>query len=451
EGGQVSGIALSGKNLKFTSGKGSITLENAKGKTVTVQDSLGSYTVTTNASTGVGTITLDAKYKKGSLNTGSFLTNVASTTIDASKTTAAINITGNGKANIIKTGKGSGDTYKGGAGNDTITAAGGSHTIDGETGNDTITVTGGNNHTLRGGTGSDTYAVNMALANGTKLAINQSDYNAKDTDVLKLSKVSKNDVIYGLLNGILTIKQKKTGGSVAVSGWDKHALNKIVFSDGTVTAAQIKKRLASKKDVTWNAGDTVTLDANTITSVLQINGHKVKNFIVNLNSDKKQLVLRDADNTSNGTLTINNWNNNTVNQFIFKSENSTETLTGAQFSQKIFTVTALGNGTVYSGGAGQRQQFNLELNASTDVTISSVSGSEDRIKLTDHHSTENFNFRIEGNDFCIYDYDPETKSQTGGKIVLTNYKENTVKAIEFDDTTYHFVTGNDTISNVSDT
>ena len=451
EGGQVSSIALSGKNLKFTSGKGSITLENAKGKTVTVQDSLGSYTVTTNASTGVGTITLDAKYKKGSLNTGSFLTNVASTTIDASKTTAAINITGNGKANIIKTGKGSGDTYKGGAGNDTITAAGGSHTIDGGTGDDTITVTGGNNHTLRGGTGSDTYAVNMALANGTKLTVNQSDYNAKEVDVLKLSKVSKNDVIYGSLNGILTIKQKKTGGFVTVSGWDRHALNKIVFSDGTVTAAQINKQLASKKDVTWNAGDTVTLDANTITSVLQINGHRVKDFIVNLYSDKKQLVLRDADNKSNGTLTINNWNNNTVNQFIFKSENSTETLTGAQFSQKIFTVTALGNGTVYSGGAGQRQQFNLELNASTDVTISSVSGSEDRIKLTDHHSTDNFSFRIEGNDFCIYDYDPETNSQTGGKIVLKNYKENTVKAIEFDDTTYHFVTGNDTISNVSDT
>ncbi|WP_280693032.1 hypothetical protein [Umezakia ovalisporum] len=52
-------------------------------------------------------------------------------------------------------------TFRGGAGNDTLTVNGnGNHTLSGDAGNDTVTVNGNGNHTLSGDAGNDTLTVN---------------------------------------------------------------------------------------------------------------------------------------------------------------------------------------------------------------------------------------------------------------------------------------------------
>lgn len=160
---------------------------------------------------------------------------------------------------IITIGKKAGNTntIKAGAGSDKITVSGGMQTIYGDAGNDTITVSGGNKHTLRGGLGSDRYIINSAIAKSSLFTINQSDYKKKDADTLKLSKVSKNDVTYGLLNGKMTIKHR-SGGKIAVSGWSKNKLSKIVFKDGTLAASQYKNNIYNVKALSNAKGKTLT-------------------------------------------------------------------------------------------------------------------------------------------------------------------------------------------------
>lgn len=158
---------------------------------------------------------------------------------------------------IIGKKSGSSNTIKAGAGSDKITVSAGTQTIDGGAGNDTITVSGGNKHTLRGGLGSDNYIINSAIAKSTLFTINQTDYKTKDADTLKLAKVSKADVTYGLLNGKMTIKHR-SGGKIAVSGWSKNKLSKIVFKDGTLAASQYKNNIYNVKALNNAAGKTLT-------------------------------------------------------------------------------------------------------------------------------------------------------------------------------------------------
>ncbi|MEE3404997.1 MAG: hypothetical protein VZR73_13015, partial [Acutalibacteraceae bacterium] len=294
----------------------------------------------------------------------------------------------------------------GGDGTDTITVSGGTgHVANGGTEGDVITVTGGTGHVLNGGVGSDRYVVDMDFTADTNLIVDQMNSDGADADILQMAKVNKDDVEFAVENGTLTITHS-SGGTITVEGWGNHPLAQIQFADNqSMTADEINEQLGyvGRNGIDWTLGHTVILNAANLDPALQINGYKANDFVVTLNPDANQLVLADAQD---GTITINNWDQNTLETITFTGDGYEDSFTADAFNDRIFTVTALENGTVYSDGTDRRQQFNLGLNASTDVTISSVSGSEDRIKLTDHHSTDNFSFRIEGNDFCIYDYDP---------------------------------------------
>lgn len=131
--GSISKTALSSnkKDITFTVGGGSITLKNAASKTINLADTRGSYALTKQK-----TLTLDKGFS-GTMDATKYLSTI--TTINASKATKAVNVTGNAKANTIKAGKGGG-TLKGGKGNDTITGGAGKDTFyytNGD-GNDTI-------------------------------------------------------------------------------------------------------------------------------------------------------------------------------------------------------------------------------------------------------------------------------------------------------------------------
>ena len=85
-------LANSNKDLVFTVGSGTVTLTDAATKAVSLKDSRGSYTASNTA------ITLGADFT-GTMDATKYLSSVK--TIDGSAATKAVNITGNGQANVI--------------------------------------------------------------------------------------------------------------------------------------------------------------------------------------------------------------------------------------------------------------------------------------------------------------------------------------------------------------
>ena len=127
-------IAKNKKDLVFNVGKGAITLKNSAAKTISLQDSRGSYTVSKTE------IKLGSNFT-GTMDATKYLSTV--TKIDGRNATKKVNIIGNAKANTIYAGKACG-TIKGGAGNDTINIAGGVNSvISGGAGTDTFNHTSG--------------------------------------------------------------------------------------------------------------------------------------------------------------------------------------------------------------------------------------------------------------------------------------------------------------------
>ena len=353
-----------------------------------------------------------------------------------------------GKGNDTITVSGGKQIIDGGAGADKITVAGGTQDVSGGAGNDNITVSGGNNHTLRGGAGSDKYIVNVAMSKNTLLTIDQSDAGKKDKDVLQLSKVSKNDVKMGVANGTLSIKHK-TGGGIIVEGYDKK-LSKIQFKDGTMNVSAVQKTSKKTKAtaVTWNKGETKTLDAKNIVSELQVTGHKGGDFVATVNS-KGQLVLREKDGDK-GTLTIKNWNSNTVSKFVFKVGNYTRTYTAEEFKARTYTLTPLKDNAVYTGGQDVNQEFQVNFSPSTNIVIdtSRSGGNRDRISFTNDGgwSNEHDDLFVSGDDLYLWNWNPNTLTDDPGQIVIKNFMRSSVREIEFSNQTYRLITGTGTWS-----
>ena len=117
-GGAAKSIAVSGKNMIVKGGKSaSVTLQNAKSKTFTVTDTLGSYTVS-----GVNVKLALGKNVKGTVTAASFIT-----TLDGRSDANAITINGNAKNNTIYGGAGN-NILNGGTGNDTLSGGAGKDT-----------------------------------------------------------------------------------------------------------------------------------------------------------------------------------------------------------------------------------------------------------------------------------------------------------------------------------
>ena len=147
-----------GKDIIFKSGKGTVILTNAAGKTVRLTDTQGSYTVSKKK------IILDKDFK-GTMAASKFLSTVK--TIDGRNAKKAVRITGNAQDNIIYVGK-AGGVYKGGSGNDTLNGGAGNDTLYGGADNDKLyanegddtLVSGSGNDYLYGGAGKDKLYVN---------------------------------------------------------------------------------------------------------------------------------------------------------------------------------------------------------------------------------------------------------------------------------------------------
>ena len=140
--GKISKTSLSGSDVLFTIGKGSLTVKNAKGKTISLIDSAGKA-----SSTLVGAQALNNS------NKASVTIAADMGAVDASARTKAIAITGNALANTISGGT-KNDSIFGAAGNDSILGNAGNDKLFGDAGNDQLF--GGNgNDSLWGGAGND--------------------------------------------------------------------------------------------------------------------------------------------------------------------------------------------------------------------------------------------------------------------------------------------------------
>ena len=145
----ISKTSVSGSNVVFTIGSGTLTVNNAKGKTLNLIDSKGKSYSTIVGGSNASTLMTVTNSTKSPVTVGS-----AIKTINASSRTTAVKITGNSLANSIIGGKGA-DTLNGGNGNDTLTGGNGNDKLYGDNGNDVLR--GGNgNDSLWGGLGNDT-------------------------------------------------------------------------------------------------------------------------------------------------------------------------------------------------------------------------------------------------------------------------------------------------------
>ena len=144
-GAAISKTTLSGSDVVFTIGSGTLTVKDGKGKTLTLINSKGK--TSTTVVSGETNLTLTDSDKA----TAKLAEEIK--TADASKRTKAIKIVGNKLANTIRGGKGN-DTLDGGAGNDNLLGNAGNDSLSGGAGNDTL-AGGAGADKLFGGAGND--------------------------------------------------------------------------------------------------------------------------------------------------------------------------------------------------------------------------------------------------------------------------------------------------------
>lgn len=239
--GSIKKVSLSGSNVILSIGSGKITVKNAKGKKITIVDE-NEKTFTTVVSASA---TTSGSNKVTLSNTNDSIFTAASTTvtINASKRSKAIHITGNAKANKILGGSAK-DTIYGGAGNDSIKGNAGNDKLFGDAGNDTLyggagadILSGGagndklfgdaGNDSLAGGAGVDTLnggAGNDTLTGGAGKDVFLFDGKGKDiitdytaaqdkiiftSEDVSMASVKGSDVIFVLESGNIIVKKGK--------------------------------------------------------------------------------------------------------------------------------------------------------------------------------------------------------------------------------------------------
>ncbi len=197
-GAAISKASVSGKNVVFTVGKGSLTVTGGKDKTLAITDSKGkSYSAVVGATDSMA-ITLTNSTKSP------VTLDAAIKTVNASKRTSAVKITGNASANSIVGGT-KNDTLYGGKGNDSISGGKGADKLYGDAGNDTL-YGGAGNDSLWGGAGNDTFIYTRGDGNDVISGFESGDL-LQITDAFTASyNSSKKSIAFKVGSGSVTLK-----------------------------------------------------------------------------------------------------------------------------------------------------------------------------------------------------------------------------------------------------
>ena len=219
-GAAITDTTVSGNNVVFSVGSGSLTIKDGKGKKLALIDSAGKSSTAT--ITDVMTVTNSTK--------SPVTAKPYTKTIDASSRTKAVKIVGNALANTIS----------GGAGNDMLTGGAGKDLFFYSAGNDVIT----------------------DYAAGDKISI-----GAAITD----TTVSGNNVVFSVGSGSLTIKDGKG---------KKLALIDSTGKSSTATITDVMTVSNSTKSPVTVKPYTKTIDASKRTKAVKITGNALANSIV---------------------------------------------------------------------------------------------------------------------------------------------------------------------------
>ncbi len=291
------------------------------------------------------------------------------------------------------------NTLNGGAGNDRLEVYGTGHTLNGGVGNDVL-VTHGSGNTLNGGSGNDeiticegTHVVDGGTGNDTLFIHSASNHNIKGGEG---SDVFEFNTFFGS-NTVMTIDQS-------------------VFNQG---------------------------DAD----VLKFNHYTKGVFTYALDNGELSII-----HSNGGKLKIKGWDVNPLSKIIFvDGQEITGNEVTAMANGVSFNVVTLNDNDYYSGGANVHEEFAIDFSDSTNITIDSTSGVEDRIRFTNNWTMDNTDINIRDNDLYINTWNNDTGQAGTGTIIIKDYMNSTVKTLLFAEQNYHLVTGGDSSYVSSDT
>ena len=258
-GSAISKATVSGNDVVFTIGSCKLTVAGGKKKTLTLINSAG---VENQTIIGAATLLTVNNSTKSPLTVGS-----AVKTVNASKRTKEIKITGNKLANLIS----------GGSKNDSIYGGDGNDTILGNAGNDKLYGQAGNDY-LSGGAGSDVF---IYSAGNDFIA----DY--AEEDLISISgtaqvTTSGSDVIFAVGSGKITVAG---GADKEISYVDANGkqIYSATSSDVSINGKTIKL-LEDYMEDSFNVADygakLQNIDASAVLFGINITGNKLMNKII---------------------------------------------------------------------------------------------------------------------------------------------------------------------------
>ncbi|MBE8951652.1 MAG: calcium-binding protein [Quinella sp. 1Q7] len=289
-GAAISATAVSGNNVVFTVGKGSLTVTNGKGKALALIDSKGKSSTAT-----ISDVVTVTNSTKSPVTVAPYVK-----TVNASKRTKAVKITGNALANTIISGKGN-DTLTGGKGNDLFVYSGGKDVITDYAVGDKIslgaaisdTTISGNNVVFTVGKGSLT----INNGKGKKLALIDAKGKSSTqtiSDVVTVTNSTKSPVTVAPY--VKTVNASKRTKAVKITG--NAFANTIIGGKGNDVFIY-----TAGKDVIsdYASGDKISLGAEI--SATAVSGNNVvftvgKGSLTVNNAKGKKLALIDAKGKS---------------------------------------------------------------------------------------------------------------------------------------------------------
>ncbi len=352
-------------------------------------------------------------------------------TVDASKRTKAVKITGNALANSIVGGS-KNDSLYGGKGNDSILGNAGNDKLYGEVGNDFLWG-GAGNDTLTGGDGNDVFIYSAGkdviadYATGDKISLGAA---------ISKSSVKGSDVVFTIGSGSLTVKNGKGKTLNLIDSAGKESST--IFGNDVFTYSN-----SSSAKVTLGSSYK-TADASKRTKAIQITGNDLANSIVGGSKNDSLYGGKGADTLRGGS--GNDKLFGEVGNDLLSGGTGNDTLTGGD-GDDIFIYSA-GKDVILDYATGDKISLGAAISKSSvkgaDVIFTIGSGSltvkngkGKTLNLIDSAGKESST--IFGNDVFTYSNSSSAKVTLGSSYKTADASKRT-KAIQ--------ITGNDLANSI---
>ncbi|MBE8953604.1 MAG: hypothetical protein SR1Q7_10760 [Quinella sp. 1Q7] len=280
-GAAITATTVSGSNVIFTVGSGSLTINNAKGKALALIDAKGKSSTAT-----ISDVLTVTNSTKSPVTVPAYVK-----TVNASKRTSAVRITGNASANSIVGGS-SADSLNGGSGNDTLT---------GGKGNDVFIYSGGKD-------------VISDYASGDKISVNAA---------ISKASVSGSNVVFSVGKGTLTVSNGRDK-TLALMDAKGNSYSAVV---GATDSMNINLTNSTKSPVTLDAA-VKTVDASKRTKAIKLTGNASANSIVGGSGADSLYGGAGNDTLRGGKGNDNLWGDKGNDTFIYASGDGTDVIHG---------------------------------------------------------------------------------------------------------------------------